>query len=112
MADITKPESTNSWYDREVLGALLAPSWLSGLGAILGSLVILTGTIIVLHFPGSSLQQLIQAHRHESQPVSISYNYEVVDNNFSANNFISNLPLFVFWGCVGLIVYSFVINIY
>lgn|GEM_PF-1266804 len=89
---------------------LLNPSWLSGLVAAIASLAVMMTTVIALHFPGSSLQLLLDDHKGSAAP-SLSTGSLTVSNNFSSNQLISDIPLFVLWGCVGLLVYSLIISI-
>ena len=88
---------------------LLTPSWLSGLVAVVASLAVMVTTVMALHFPGSSLQLLLDDHKGNTSP-SLSTGSLAVSNNFSSNQLINDIPLFVLWGCVGLLVYSLIIS--
>jgi hypothetical protein len=101
------PEASNR--DLSLFLTLLQPSWLSGLLAVFASLAIVIGTIVASNFTGSSLQQLWQAESTKNN--SISSNYRTADVGLSSNTIISDIPLFILWGCVGMIAYAFVINI-
>jgi hypothetical protein len=92
--------------NHKLLLVLLSPSWISSLVVIIASLTVVVGTVIALHFPGSSLQQLVN-DQHGTTPPALSTGSLAVNNNFSANTLIDNAPLFVLWGCVGLVVYFF-----
>lgn len=95
--------------DSEYLLVLLQPSWLSALIAIAVSLGA-TISIITNHFAGGSLRQLLQA-RSATPQGSISSSYHAVGGSLSSNTIVSDIPLIIFWGCVGLIAYFFTMNI-
>jgi hypothetical protein len=88
--------------------AVLTPSWLSGLIAVTIALVVVAMTVIGLHYRSSDFQ-LLRAAQVENQ--AISYNYQAVNNSFSSNTLLSDLPLLVLWGGVGLVVYSLTMRI-
>lgn len=93
---------------------LVTPSWLSGTISVVGGLALIAATLTALHFPGSDFGQFLQAEQEKraaaSQP-KLDDSYVTVNSNIEENSFVSNLPLLVFWGVTGLIVYSMVINL-
>jgi hypothetical protein len=89
---------SNQW-DR-----LLRPSWLSLLVVLVVGLLIVGGTIVTLNYKKSGVPLLVQL---QEKPPTVHDSYEVLDESFSANTLLSNLPLFIFWAAVGMIVYSF-----
>lgn len=86
---------------------LLKPSWLSGLVAAVFTILLIGGGYIGTHLQGSVLQQALFTVRDSS-----ATNYQQLTSKFSDNNFISNLPLLLFWIGVGFIVYYFAVAIY
>lgn len=91
--------------DLNELGVLLKPSWLSGLIAVVVSLVIVVGTVAMIHYNGSSWQLLLSHQQHHT----VESNSVAFEQQVTKNVFVSNLPLLVFWAGVGMIVYSFII---
>src|SRR4051812_19190845 len=94
-------------YDLQLIGTLLSPSWLSGLVAVIGSLGIIALILASLNFHGSSLQQVLDAHRTIN--TGVTSNFKAVDDKLSSSTLLSNIPLFIFWAAVGFIAYSFTI---
>ena len=90
---------------------LVQPSWLSGLVAGFLSLGVVVATIVISNFQGSSLQQEIFEVKagHASDSV---INFKAVTDNLASNSFISNLPLFLFWAALGVIVYLFATSLW
>ncbi len=93
----------------KILGQILTPSWLSGLVAVVIGLAIVIGAAATLHYNGSSIQLLRQIQ--DSKPHAVQENYDVVDDHLSANQLISDIPLLILWGGVGLLVYSLIMKI-
>jgi hypothetical protein len=91
------------------LGAVLSPSWLSGLTVVVVSLVVVVGTVVAAHYNGSSLQLLHDTQIRSSQ--NVDDNYVTLDDGLSASVLISDIPLFLLWGGVGFIAYNFTMNI-
>ena len=86
------------------LWQVLTPSWFSGVAAIVTSLVAVLGTIIVTNYQGSSLQQqLFEAKTSGGSAAGLDY--QNITNNLAQNHVIGNLPLFLFWAALGVIVY-------
>ncbi len=110
MSNSGKQADSTGASNRRILGALLTPSWLSGLVVVVASLAVMTTTIAALHFPGSGLQLLLNDQSNGSQP-SLDTGSLAVSSNFSSNELVSDIPLFVLWGCVGLLAYSFIMNL-
>lgn len=89
------------------LGTLFSPSWFSGLAVSIASLSLCLGIVLVDRFKTSSLRL---DFIHYDSPVVSQY-YGSINQTLSQDNFIANLPLLMFWGLVGLIIYLFVTNI-
>lgn len=104
-----KPAQLISRDDLSAFGVLLKPSWLSGLLAVVVSVAIVAGAVTLLHYNGSSWQQLITEQRQQTSEVSA--NSTTFENEVTSNVLVSSLPLLVFWAGIGIIVYSFLIAI-
>ncbi len=94
---------------RNAFYQMLLPSWLSGLVTVTLSLAVVLGSAALAHYQGSTLQFLVALHN--SQNHSVQSSYQTVGNNLSASSFISNVPLFIFWGAVGGVAYLFLSNV-
>lgn len=90
--------------------ALLTPSWLSGLVVVIASLAVMVITLVTLNFPGSSLQVLLNDQKSNVQS-GLSNTSSTISSNFSSSELISDIPLFILWGCVGLLAYSFATSV-
>lgn len=90
---------------------LLIPSWLSGLIAMGGSLAVTIGIIVISSYQGSALQQQLFEARGGRSTASV-LGLQTIADNLSQNRIIDNLPLFLFWAVLGVIVYLFVIGIW
>ncbi len=106
-----------SKHDKLVLNYLLLPSWLSGLLVGLASVLIVAVAVSssVRYYGnslGGTLQQLFNLYHAGHPPTSVSTTYQTLGNNFSASTLVSDIPLFIFWAGVGLVVYSFAANIF
>jgi hypothetical protein len=105
--------SQKSWSDmlhnRNVILALLSPSWLSGIGVVVGALAIIVWAAAAFYLPGSELHILLQ-EAQPSQP-ELSTNTDRLQEHLAINKFMSNLPLLLLWGGVGAVVYVFTISI-
>lgn len=84
---------------------VLTSSWLSGLAVVVTGLVIVVGTLVIANYQGSSLQQQIFEARQGVGETG--FNLQTITDNLARNTFISNLPLFLFWAGLGVIVYLF-----
>lgn len=100
------PSTAN--IDSRLFRILLTPSWLSGIVDVVFSLALSLGTILMSNYQTSS----IRLDFLDYQAGHITYTYQRVGNALSANAFIGNLPLLIFWSLVGLVVYLFVSNIF
>jgi hypothetical protein len=88
---------------RQIWRALL-PSWLSGLVAGVVSLAAVAGTIIVTNYEVSGLRQEIFEAQNSGTGVQ-GFDYQAITNHLAQNQLISNLPLFLFWAALGVVVY-------
>lgn len=93
-----------------MLGLLVGPSWVSGLVVVFVALSLVIGTVVAVHFRGSSLEFLLHAESAKQQV--ISNNTESLNDRISGNTLISNIPLLILWGGVGVIAYSFTMKIF
>ncbi len=98
---------SNTHHDRRLFVLLLIPSWLSGIIAVIAGVGVAVGTIVLAHYRGSSVQVDFLRYRSGG---TVS-DFETVSSGLQANKLIANLPLLMFWGLVGLVVYLFAINI-
>ena len=65
--------------------------------------------IAIVHYNGSTLNQEIFALHHVTAGATTGY--QNVTNSFSRNRVLNSLPLYLFWGGVGLITYTFSMRI-
>lgn len=99
------PGSPN--IDSRLFGILLGPSWLSGVTIMLVSVASCFGIVLVSRYQASS----IRLDFLDYQAGQVSHTYQSVNNDLLSNPLFSNLPLLVFWGLVGIVVYLFAANI-
>ena len=93
--------------DRRLYGLLLLPSWLSGSLTTLIGLGFCIGTIFLARYQSSSVRLYFINYRADQ----LSGTYHHLSNTLLGNSFVGNLPLLVFWGLVGLVVYMFAANL-
>lgn len=93
--------------DKKVLGALLLPSWLSGLIAVTCSILLIVGSIALTHL-GNTVQQSVLGLQHVYIQSPIGTKTATVSDNFASNIYLNDVLLFLLWGSVGLMVYSIV----
>ncbi len=93
--------------DLDALGRLLTPSWLSGCLTLLVCLAVVSGTVAMLRYQGSSWQLLLA----EQQRSSLSMNLTTLESRVDSNRLVSNLPLLIFWAGIGLIVYFLIMAV-
>lgn len=91
--------------DNRQLGMLVQPSLLSGVVAILMAGTISLGTAALLIYRGSYWQYLAQLQRDKASSVGDSY--QTLTQGVAGGGIVADLPLLVFWGVLGAIVYSF-----
>lgn len=108
MKPPNKHNKVLSGHDLNLLGSLLLPSWLSGLIVVLASLILVFGSIALLHYHDSSWQ-LVLPVRHQSSSPLVKPGAEVPTDQTTANVILEDLPLLVFWAGVGTIIYSFAV---
>jgi len=80
------------------------PSWLSGLIAGVVSLAGVAGTIVVTNYEVSNLRQQVFEAKNSGSPVP-GFDYQAITAHIAQNQVISNLPLFLFWAALGVVVY-------
>lgn len=99
--------ATNSGVsgDLKLLGVFLSPSWLSGLVAVVAGVSVIGGSIALTHLGGAAQQSLLGLHLAYRQS-SVGASVQTIGNSFAGNTQINNVLLFLFWGMVGLVVYS------
>jgi hypothetical protein len=103
-----KYTSNTTNLDLTLFRILLTPSWLSGLVDVSIAVLLTAVTIVATIYQTSS----IRLDYLQYQAGHVASTYESVNNRLSENNFVSNLPLLIFWSLVGLIVYLFAANIF
>lgn len=92
--------------DGKLLRLLGGPSWLSGIVVgVLGVLFCL-GIILSTRYQASSVRLDFLNY----QAGQIAHLYQNVNNDLLSNTYLSNLPLLIFWGLVGIVVYLFATN--
>ena len=93
--------------DIKIIKLLLTPSWLSGLIAITGGLVVVAVVVVAFAISANHFSlQLLKLQDTNSSPV-ITLPNQANDN--SVNTSLSTTwPLAVFWGIVGLVVFFFI----
>ena len=90
---------------------LLQPSWLSGLLAGFASVAVVVATLIISNYQGSSLQQELFEAKAGHGTASV-LGFQTITDNLSANKAVSNLPLFLFWAALGVIIYLFATSVW
>lgn len=83
---------------------ILTPSWFSGLIAATVSLVAVVGTIVITNYEVSGLRQELFEAKSGGATVQ-GFDYQAITSHLSQNQLISNLPLFLFWAGLGMVVY-------
>lgn len=92
-------------FDKRLIAVMLTPSWLSAGIAVIAGIVVSIGTLLSSHYRSSSFRvDLINFD------ITHTSAYSYFDSTTSSG-FISNLPLFMFWILVGLVVYMLAISI-
>ena len=86
--------------------AVITPSVFSGLVTGVASISITAVAVVASFGSNGVLLQGLFAANNLSAPT-----YHQITDNLARNTVISNIPLFIFWAAVGLIVYFFAINI-
>lgn len=82
---------------------VLTPSWLSGLVVFVISLAAVGGTIVITNYEVSGLRQEIFEVRNSGAVQG--FDYQAITSHLAQNQLISNLPLFLFWAGLGVVVY-------
>ncbi len=98
--------SHNSQSESGVIDSLIRPTWLSALIGGLISLSLITYVILSTYFKGSGFR--FQLLGNSQAPATLNS----VGQKLDSNSIISNLPLFLFWCLVGIVVYTFAVNIF
>jgi len=83
---------------------VLTPSWLSGLAAATVSLAAVAGTIVITNYEVSGLKQELFEAKNTGATVQ-GFDYQAITSHLAQNQVISNLPLFLFWAALGVVVY-------
>jgi hypothetical protein len=91
---------------RQHLAAVITPSILSGVVTGVISVLVTGFAVVASYGKDGVLQQGLFAANNLSAPT-----YHQITDNLAQNTAASNVPLFIFWAAVGLIVYLFAINI-
>lgn len=96
--------------DTKQLWVTIIPSWLSSFVVVLASLAVVVWTIVISHYRGSNLRQELFDARQSGVGIS-SFDFKNITDNLARNHIISNMPLFLFWAGIGVIVYFFAVSI-
>lgn len=91
--------------DRSHLGLLLAPSWLSGLVAVLAGIFITTGVVVAFSLHTSGIQQQLEAWQLNKPQRALTTPDQVLPEN-DRPGLSETWPLVVIWAGVGLLVYA------
>lgn len=94
---------------REHLRLLLTPSMFSSVVIISTSIFLIVGSVIVSLGKSGHLQNVLFANYARQ---GIDSSYSSIAKSLDSNRFISQLPLFLFWGFIGLIGYFFAITVF
>ena len=94
--------------DRRLFGMLLTPSWLSGSMVVLISCLDCLAVVVLPRYQASSVRLDFLAY----SAGQLSTTYQQVNSHLFSNSLFGNLPLLIFWGLVGLVVYLFAANIF
>jgi len=86
---------------------LVTPSLLSGFMTVVAMLVLTVVVILSVHYKSGLLHQSLEVASGTSATT-----YQQFASHFDNSKLLANVPLLVFWGCVGLIVYYFAIGLY
>jgi hypothetical protein len=86
------------------LNLLLTPSLSSGIVVVFLSLGITFGTLFKVLYHGSSLEHLVYLDQNKQ---AIADNYQTVQSSSLLDSWIGYIPLLLFWGGMGLVVYWF-----
>lgn len=70
---------------------------------VLGSFGVVVGTILMVLYRHSNFRYL--QHLEAGQPHALARSYSAVNSGVTSTGLVSNLPLFVFWGGIGLVTY-------
>ena len=106
-----RPLVHNPEFESSTWQALLTPSWLSGFLAVTLSLAFVVAIIVGSQLNGSSIQELYRTETAQSFS-SVATIYHETSQKYANNRLISSVPLFVFWACLGLLVYAFAANVF
>jgi hypothetical protein len=91
----------------KLVGILLTPSWSSSIFTILGSSLVVGGTILLTRLGSATQQSILGLHMvYKDSQLGVSTN--AVGQHITSNTIFNNGILFVLWGSVGLVVYSIV----
>lgn len=91
--------------DKELVGQILTPSWLSGLIAVVAGLAISVGVVVAFHYNNTSIQQqIITWQQAQPQRTLTTPDQELVENDNPTLQ--GSWPLILLWSAVGLVVYA------
>lgn len=94
-----------SSQDRELIGKILTPSWLSGLIAVVAGLTICIGVVAVFHYNDTSVQKQIIAWQQSRPQRQLTTPDQTLAEN-DKPTLSGSWPLIVIWSLIGLGVYS------
>ncbi len=104
---------TTSMSDHNKLLArmLITPSIISGTIDVVAGVGLVITTIVVSSFRSSSLQKELFDYQTNNLTSDLSNNSQIVAHGLNSNTFVSNLPLLLFWGLVGTVIYMLVLSL-
>lgn len=91
--------------------SVLTPSLSSGLMAVAAGLAVLFGTIVAAKFPNSDFQVLWRESQSHQAQRTLNDVYAEANQDLDENNWLSDAPLLVLWGGVGVVAYLFTMNL-
>jgi hypothetical protein len=99
----------NNQLELRKLHKVLTPSWVSGFVTVAFSVLFEGAAILIGHLSSSTVQaEFFAVHQVTRGP---STSYQDIATKLSQNQIINNLPSFVFWAGVGLIVYMLAVRL-
>ncbi len=111
MANNVKQSPGARGGNRQQFITLLKPSWASGLAVVGASVAAVIGVAGANFYSNQGVQKLFNLHSLSSGS-SVSTTSQALNNNFSSNTLVSDIPLFIFWAGVGVIVYPLAIRLF
>lgn len=91
--------------DKQLIGQILSPSWLSGLIAVVAGLTICIGVGVVFHYNDTAVQKQIIAWQQSKPQRALTTPEQTLQEN-DKPTLKGSWPLILLWSVIGLLVYS------